>query len=245
MQRLKKAPKEVRERIFECIVMPWAPLDQYPVTETPYDSSVSLITTSVCLARRNKTPLFADEGIKMKCLQAERPKLKKQAAKDPLYDRGEAMAVFHSTDGLRGIFNNQLTRTDFYGTTTFGDKCGFLDYFKKSEHQSIIEFVKALEQRYETADKMTKHHSYGGKEDTREGFVDLLDDFLTWFWHSTVLDLKDSWALQKRKPPTWNTKLDVIADVWVRSTTPLILISDVADKETEIQNMARASSQMS
>lgn len=65
--------------------------------------------------------------------------------------------------------------------SSYADKCGELDYYKPSEHQNTIDFSKALE-AYEA-----------NKSDTVEG-INVLHDFVDWFWDSNVVDLKASWA---------------------------------------------------
>lgn len=209
MQRLKKVSKEVREHIFEYIVMPWAPLDQYPVTDIPEAYSVGF-------ARRNKTPLFEDKEVELKYLDAERPKLKKRIATGSLYcpDIGRGILSFADIILLGGVRRRYpLSPRPSHIQSAFSERCGLLDYFKESEHHNIIEFGKALE-RYEAAKKMADHHS-DCKEQSREHFVGLLDEFIAWFWDSIVLDLKTGWVLMKCTPVTEEWKMAAIDDVWV------------------------------
>lgn len=56
MGQVKKLPREIREHVYEFIVMPWAPLEQFPVTDNRHEES------AVALARRNKVPRFKNEA---------------------------------------------------------------------------------------------------------------------------------------------------------------------------------------
>lgn len=77
----------------------------------------------------------------------------------------------------------------------FAGKCGLLDYYKPSEYNNLIQFVHALEQ-YEKGpqdDRATTENVQSKEANSARPNLDIVDDFIAWFWDNNVLDLKESW----------------------------------------------------
>lgn len=71
--------------------------------------------------------------------------------------------------------------------TKFEQKFGTLDYFKQSEWENIKSSVKAMEEFQNFRDRVNGLSFWGHK---REATVDVLEDFITWFWDEVVLDVQ-------------------------------------------------------
>ncbi|KAE8441925.1 hypothetical protein EG329_004183 [Mollisiaceae sp. DMI_Dod_QoI] len=189
MEYVKKLPKEIRERVYEYIAMPWAPLDPYPVTDVLTDHR-----NSTGLARRNKSPLFVNGNYQKRChIAAGRLALRRvEATRD-----GDASSFYELLS--RRLADSATTSWHVSNGTSravksmFRERFGLLDYFKESEHQNIIEFAKALERYEGHQDKQSINHGVKARSDTTDFY--LVHDFLDWFWETTVLDLKYGWLL--------------------------------------------------
>lgn len=71
--------------------------------------------------------------------------------------------------------------------TTFDQKFGKLDYFKDADWESIKASVKAMRD-FQNFREPSTGVSLSGR--SREGVVDVLEDFMSYFWNETVLDVR-------------------------------------------------------
>ncbi len=126
MEYLKKLPKEIRERIYGYVVMPLAPLDPYPVTDV-----VIGYYNSVGLARRNKSPSFQDEAVKLRCQEADWPMLRES------FQSKERLRIERQIDHLKphsiAVALGKMLQV-WVAKDILKERCGLLDYFKESEH---------------------------------------------------------------------------------------------------------------
>jgi hypothetical protein len=141
----------------------------------PFESAVSL-------ARRNKTPTYKDCG----------PEL------DINVMRGHKFAfnVYNTPLHLIHTFPPPTVRF----ISQFAEKRGLLDYFKPQEYFNIVGFAKALMGHEAAANHTSKCNNEGDSKS-----INILNDFMQWFWNSTVLDLKGSWYESDRDFPNNNT----------------------------------------
>ncbi|KAE8441927.1 hypothetical protein EG329_004185 [Mollisiaceae sp. DMI_Dod_QoI] len=191
-------PKEIRHRIYEILVLSYAPLDQYPKTHPCIEASVNL-------ARRNIKPTFKDILNETRSRYQPRPDVKTRQIPEltPLvWPREEGFwSLFSPSQKREGqAWRNVLgwrPVIHMYGglgrkrvDTLFKEKCGLLDYFKESEYHNLVEFVKSLE-RLEKK-RISEAIAEGSNSTYNPNSV--LKDFMDWFWDCIVIDLNQTWC---------------------------------------------------
>lgn len=104
IEHLTKLPKELRDKIYSSLTLPWAP--SHPYAKTNANGEL------VGLARRNATPTYTNRAVRQNCIMRSRNSLKEPS---------NPVEFFHSSS------------FDLADATRFADKYGKLDYYKSME----------------------------------------------------------------------------------------------------------------
>lgn len=132
----------------------------------------------MALARRNMQPLYAHPIIPR--TNSEDAEVDLRARKYVLVQAlhefpSLSRALGNSTPASLALLQRRVEHDKETICTELGQRCGMLDYYKDSEYQNLVQFVKAL-QKY---------------EDTHQ--LNIADNFMDWFWDMNILDLKSNW----------------------------------------------------
>ncbi|KAF8851500.1 hypothetical protein BDZ45DRAFT_695872 [Acephala macrosclerotiorum] len=199
--RLKKLPKELRNKIYGYLIITWSPHDQHQAST----SSEGLIA----LARRNVEPLFSDPDVQLSRRKRDGfHEHDKATIRARLAARSRWIWRKLSSGGLlqqSSLLFRQWSCENYLITTVLGQRSGMLDYYKESEYQSLVQFAEALQNYQDTGNIVNEHNSHN-----------VVDDFMDWFWDRNDMDLKSTWytrtlhdkpnPLSKDNKLTWDNR---------------------------------------